>query len=222
MRRYLPFIIVAAVAILTLGSAATLYRAKRVPALAIPKDQMVSKKADAESLHVRGRSDAPVTLEEFGDFQCPPCGHLAGSINQLELEYHPRLRVIFRHFPLANHRHARAAAFAAEAAGRQGRFWEMHDLLYREQSVWSKAAEVQPLLNTYAESLKLNIDRFKKDMESEEAKARVASDQKRGAALGVKNTPTIFINGHELPAASLNPAGLRTAIDAAINAKTPP
>src|SRR5207253_3753422 len=129
MRRYLPFVIVGAVALLTLGSATMLYRAKRLPVLTIAKNDVASGMDDSESIHILGSHDAPVTLEEFGDFQCPPCGILSGPINQLEQDYRPRLRVIFRHFPLVTHAHALEAAVAAEAAGAQGRFWEMHDLL---------------------------------------------------------------------------------------------
>jgi protein-disulfide isomerase len=103
-----------------------------------------------ESIHIRRRSDAPVTLVKFGDFRCPPCATLADPIDKLEREYRPRLRLVFRHLPFPNHQHAREAALVAEAAGLQGRFWEMHDLLYREQSVWSKAPDVGVLFNSYA------------------------------------------------------------------------
>jgi protein-disulfide isomerase len=219
MRRYLPFIIVGAVALLTLGSGAMLYRAKRLPVLTIPKNQVSSRADGADSVHILGPPDAPVTLEEYGDFQCPPCGILAGPINQLEQDYRPRLRVIFRQFPLINHQHAREAAFASEAAGLQGRFWEMHDLLYREQSVWSKAPDVRLLFNSYAGILGLNIDRFKKDMETDKVKARVTFDQQQGTALGVKNTPTILLNNRALNPSDLNPANLRTVIDAAVKVK---
>src|SRR6202049_3103488 len=106
MRRYLPFVIVRAVALLTLGSATILYRAKRLPVLTIAKNHMASGMDDAKSIHVLGNPDAPVTLEEFGDFQCPPCGTLSGPINQLEQDYRPLLRVIFRHFPRTMHQHA--------------------------------------------------------------------------------------------------------------------
>jgi protein-disulfide isomerase len=101
----------------------------------------------------------------------------------------------------------------------QGRFREMHDLLYREQSVWSKAPDVRVLFSAYAGMLGLNIDRFKKDMESEQAKARVNFDEQQAVTLGVATTPTIFINTHQVPAAYLNPPGLRAAIDAVINEK---
>jgi len=95
----------------------------------------------------------------------------------------------------------------------------MYDVLYREQSNWSNATDVPALFNTYAEMLGLNIDRFKKDMDSDKAKARVELDEQRGAALGLANTPTIFINNRQVPPASLNPAGLRAALDSAMNAK---
>ncbi len=178
MRRYLPFVIVAAVALATLASGTILYRAKRLPALAIPENSTTSAMGGTEMVHVRGRADAPVTLVEFGDFQCPPCATLADPINKFEREYASRLRVVFRHLPLANHQHAREAALASEAASLQNRFWEMHDLLYREQSVWSKAQDVRVLFNAYAGMLGLNIDRFRKDTESEQAKARVKSDER--------------------------------------------
>ena len=219
MKRYLPFFIVGTVALVTLASGALLYRAKRLPALAIPENSTTSAMGGTEMVHVRGRTDAPVTLVEFGDFQCPPCANLSDPINKLERDYGSRLCVVFRHLPLANHQHAREAALASEAAGLQGRFWEMHDLLYREQSVWSKAPDVRVLFNAYAGMLGLNIDRFRKDMESEQAKARVKSDEKQAAALGLANTPTIFINDRRVPPARLNPSGLRIAISAAMNQK---
>lgn len=199
-----------------------LYRAKRLPVLSIAKDHLASGLDDDKATHILGNPDAPFTLEEFGDFQCPPCGMLSGPINQLEQDFRPRLRVIFRHFPLTMHQHAREAALACEAAGRQGRFWQMHDVLYREQAVWSKAADVQPLFDTYAGMLGLKIDRFKKDMESDEVKRRVAADQEQGAALGITITPTIFINDRALPNASLSPASLHAAVEAAMNGKSPP
>ncbi|MEP6708593.1 MAG: thioredoxin domain-containing protein [Verrucomicrobiota bacterium] len=221
MRRYLPFIIVTAVGLLTIGSGAMLYRAKRLSMRTAPKNYIVSGLPGGEPMHVRGRLDAPVTLEEFGDLQCPPCGTLAGAIDQLLRDYQPRLRLIFRHFPLVTHQRAREAAFASEAAGLQGRFWEMHDLLYRGQSIWSNAADVRLSFNTYAGILGLDIDRFKKDMGSEQVRQRVAADRQRGASLGVTRTPTVFINNHALPAASVTPAGLRAAIDAAMKAPLP-
>ncbi len=220
MKRYLPFIIVAVVAVATLGSGTMLYRAKRTHLLTIAEDKIVSEKGNAESIHIRGNPDAPVTLEEFGDFQCPPCGNIASFLDELVKEYDPRLRIVFRNYPLPNHQHARNAALAAEAAGLQGRFWDMHDVLYREQAVWSKANNVRELFDSYAGMIGLNLDQFKKDIEGEKAKARVDSDQERANSLGVRSTPTVFINNREVGPNDKTPKGLRATIDAALKEKS--
>ena len=219
MRRYLPFLIVATVALITLGSGLFLYRAKR-PALPSSKSSTTPAADETRGLHVRGSAAAPVTLEEFGDFECPPCGTMSGVLHGAEEKYGARLRLIFHQFPLAMHVHAREAALASEAAHLQGRFWEMHDLLYQEQPIWTKAPDVPSLFNSYAGKIGLDVDRFKKDMQGTEAKTRVAMDQKLGTARGVTSTPTIFINNVILPPTSLNPKDLHAAIDAALNEKT--
>ncbi len=220
MKRYLPFIIVAVVAIATLGSGAMLYRAKLPHPLTIPEDKSVSREGDAESMHVRGNANAQVTLEEFGDFQCPPCGSISGFLDELVKEYDPHLRIVFRNLPLEMHQHAREAALAAEAAGLQGRFWEMHDVLYREQATWSKADNPRELFDSYAGMIGLDVDQFKKDMDGEKARARVDSDQERANSLGVQMTPTVFINDHQMSPNDKTPEGLRAAIDAALKEKS--
>ena len=221
MKRYLPFIIVGVVALLAVGSGAMLYRARR-PAPLVSAQNVSAKKTGADRLHVRGQRDAAVTLEEYGDFQCPPCGTLSPVIDEIERNYHPRVRVVFRHFPLPMHAHAAAAAYAAEAAGLQGRFWEMHDLLYREQSVWSKATDVQTIFNAYAGMLGLNADRFKADMQSAAVKTAVETDHREGAERGVKSTPTVFINNLALAPTALTKPGLQAAIDSAIKESSSP
>jgi protein-disulfide isomerase len=218
LNRILPFIIVAVVGFVTLGAAIMLYRAKRPQTTDIPK-AIADSKENAEEVHVRGPAHAVVTLEEYGDFQCPPCGELEAPLQQIERDYASSLRVIFRHFPFPIHEHAHEAAYAAEAAGLQGRFWEMHDLLYREQAIWAKTKDVQPLFDSYAGMIGLNLERFKKDVGDEQVKAKVESDRKRGEELGVRNTPTIFINNQSVPPTSLNPTALRAAIDAALKDK---
>ena len=220
MKRYLPLIIVAVVAIATLGSGAMLYRAKLPHPLTIPEDKSVSREGDAESMHVRGNANAQVTLEEFGDFQCPPCGSISGFLDELVKEYNPHLRIVFRNLPLEMHQHAREAALAAEAAGLQGRFWEMHDVLYREQATWSKADNPRELFDSYAGMIGLDVDQFKKDMDGEKARARVDSDQERANSLGVQMTPTVFINDHQMSPNDKTPEGLRAAIDAALKEKS--
>lgn len=221
MKRYLPFIIVGTVAFLTVGSGAMLYRAKRPAPLVIPKGRESS--GLDQSTHIRGNPQASFTLEEFGDFQCPPCGKIAPVISKLEREYGQELRMIFHHLPLNIHAHAREAACAAEAAGLQNRYWEMHDLLYREQAVWSSATDVPALFASYAGILGLNIDRFKKDMGSDKVKALVSADEKLASGLGVTDTPTILINNQPVAPNALNEAGLRGAIgDAKARSKERP
>jgi protein-disulfide isomerase len=216
MKRYLPFLIVVAVALITFGGGLMLYRANLLPEPTAAKDSGTS------AMHVRGNAKAPVTLEEFGDFECPPCAMMSTAIHQLEKDYGARLRVIFRQFPLAMHPHAREAALASEAAHLQGKFWEMHDLLYREQAAWSKAADVLAMFSTYAGTLGLDVERFKRDMQSPETNARVTADREHGVSRGVHSTPTIFINNTVLPSTSTNPAGVRTAIEAALKEKPQP
>ncbi|MBX6326752.1 MAG: thioredoxin domain-containing protein [Chthoniobacterales bacterium] len=216
MKRYLPFAIVAAVGLATLGSGAMLYRAKRSHVLAIAPEMAASEMGSDQSPHIRGNPNAPVTLEEYGDYQCPPCGMFAVFADELVKEYEPRLRIIFRNFPLSIHQHAREAAQAAEAAALQGRFWEMHDILYREQSTWSNAANARELFESYAEKIGLNVDQFRKDIDSEPVRARVDSDRARGDSLGIQTTPTLFINNRPLEPKDKNPEGIRAAINAAL------
>jgi protein-disulfide isomerase len=218
MKRYLPFVIVGVVALATIGSGAMLYRAKRPQVVSIPESQMLQK-GDTVSAHVRGNPDAPVTLEEYGDFQCPPCGMFAAFLGQLEKEYDSRLRVVFRNFPLKVHEHAREAALAAEAAGVQGHFWEMHDVLYREQEAWSKAPNVRELFESYAGTIGLDLDKFKKDMDGDKTRERVEADRQRGESLGIQTTPTLFINNQPLNQEHKNPEGIRGEINAALAKK---
>jgi protein-disulfide isomerase len=219
MKRYLPFVIVVVVALATFGSGTMLYRAKRPQVKNIPESQSVAARSDA-SAHVRGNPDAPVTLEEFGDFQCPPCGQFAVFTEELLREYDSRLRVVFRNFPLPGHEHAREAALAAEAAGFQGKFWEMHDTLYREQETWSKAPNVRELFESYAGTIGLDVDQFKKDMDGDKARERVDSDHTLADSLGIKMTPTLFINNRPVEPKDKNPEGVRAAINAALEEKS--
>jgi protein-disulfide isomerase len=216
MKRYLPFIIVLGVGLATFGSGAMLYRAKHSQLQAIPEDKALPAGTASESMHVRGNPNAPVTLEEFGDFQCPPCGSFAAFAEELLKEYDSRVRLIFRSFPLSVHEHAREASLAAEAAGLQGHFWEMHDVLYREQAAWSKAPNTRELFESYAGTIGLNVDQFKKDMDGEQAKARVDADKARAESLGINLTPTLYINGQPVDSKDKNPEGVHAAINAAL------
>lgn len=212
MKRYLPFLIVGAVALITFGSGLWFYRSTKTAA-------PTAGEGAVTGLHVRGAKSASVTLEEFGDFQCPPCGLMATVLEKEEQEYARNLRVVFHHFPLAVHAHAREAALAAEAAHNQGHFWEMHDLLYKEQMAWAKAENVPALFDSYAEKIGLDVARFKKDLQSPEVAARVDADQKLGSSRGVTSTPTMFVNNVLVPAIDMNPANLHKKIEEAVKGK---
>lgn len=223
MKRYLPFAIIIAALVIAIGGGTLLFRIKqqRIAAANLAgtaaSAKVYASELGAEPAHVRGAAGAPVTLEEFGDFQCGPCGDLSSTLEKIEDDYGGRLRVVFRQFPLAMHLHALEAARASEAAGLQGRFWEMHDLLYHERFIWPRAPDVGTAFSDYAKTLGLDIERFKKDMNGEQVKARILADQRRARALGVDRTPIIFINNRQVPATSLTPPGLHAAIDAALN-----
>jgi protein-disulfide isomerase len=218
MRRFLPFFIVALVAAATLSAATWLYRTKMAAAVAaLPAKPAAApvEKEDTSDVHSLGAANPLVTLEEFGDFQCPPCGMLSAPINQMIKEF-PQMRLVFKDFPLAMHQHGMEAAHAAEAAALQGHFWEMHDVLFHEQAVWSKSSNVNELFYAYAAMIKCNVSRFKKDMDGDEVAERVRKDQAEGKKLGVTNTPTIFLNDKAVPPSSLSPKDLHDAIESHI------
>ena len=172
----------------------------------------------AEPAHARGPATASVALEEFADFQCPACAQLYPMLKSIESEYGARVRVIFREFPLNQHQHAIAAGRVAEAAGLQGRFWEMHDMLYENRATWSKAVDVGPIFEHYARQLGLNLEQFNRDQTSMIVETRISKDHQRGLSLRIKATPTIYLNGAEIPYAQWRTVeGLRTVVNKALN-----
>jgi len=141
--------------------------------------------------HVRGPAGAPVTLVEYGDFECPYCGAAHAIVKQIQELLGESLRFVFRHFPLAQmHPHAERAAEASEAAGAQGRFWEMHDLLYEHQQTLDDSHLVR-----FAETLELDVVRFTRELREGIYRERVREDFMSGVRSGVNGTPTFFING---------------------------
>jgi protein-disulfide isomerase len=141
--------------------------------------------------HVQGPADAPVTLVEYGDFECPHCGAAYVIVKEIQEVMGDELRFVFRHFPLAQiHPHAEPAAEASEAAGGQGKFWEMHDLLFENQQTldpWHLAA--------FAEQLELDAVKFVRELQEGRYRERVREDFMSGVRSGVNGTPTFFING---------------------------
>ena len=153
----------------------------------------LSQPVDAERDHVQGPADAPVTLVQYGDFECPNCGDMYPVIKRIQERLGPRIRFVFRHFPLSEiHPHAKHAAEAAEAAGAQSDelFWRMHDTLYENQDALSDAD-----LKEYAAQLDLDTERFERELDNHEHEESVREDFSSGARSGVNGTPTLFING---------------------------
>jgi len=151
----------------------------------------LADEVDPERDHIRGPDEAPVTLLEYGDFQCPYCGQAEPIIRQLLQSFGADLRYVFRHLPLADvHPNAQMAAEAAEAAAAQGKFWEMHDALLDHQDELDP-----PALRAYAEELELDVDRFWDEVRRREHAPRVAEDVSSADESGVAGTPTFFING---------------------------
>ena len=141
--------------------------------------------------HAAGPDDAPVTLVEYGDYECPYCGMAYPIVKAVQRELGSQLRFVFRNFPLAEiHPHARHAAQAAEAAAAQGKFWEMHDLLFEHQH----ALEDEDLIG-YAKSLGLDAEQLARELEAGTYAKRVRDDFRSGVRSGVNGTPTFFLNG---------------------------
>jgi protein-disulfide isomerase len=141
--------------------------------------------------HIQGPADAPVTLLEYGDYECPYCGAAYPIVKQVQAKMGSRLRFVFRNFPITtSHPHAEQAAEAAEAAAAQGRFWEMHDYLYEHQR------HLEPDdLRAYAGELGLDVDRFEDELAQHAHAERVRDDFMSGVRSGVNGTPTFYING---------------------------
>ena len=147
---------------------------------------------------IKGNKDASITLIEYSDFQCPACKTYAPMIKKLSEEYKDNIKVVYRHYPLPQHKNAKAAAYGAEAAGKQGKFWEMHDLLFEKQEEWSNEGDITEKLSIFAESLGLNKDEWRADYESQEVKDAVNADVTLANMINISSTPTFLLNGEKI------------------------
>lgn len=152
----------------------------------------------------KGPADASVTLIEYSDFQCPACAAYYPLLKQLNQDFEGQIKFVYRHFPLMQiHANAELAAKAAEAAGLQGKFWEMHDMIFENQKSWASSANAAVIFAGYAVSLGLDSEKFATDINSTEVKQKVLRDYQSGLKAGVNGTPTFFINGEKIA----NPRG---------------
>jgi protein-disulfide isomerase len=170
--------------------------------------------------HVRGAKDGKVTLVEFGDFQCPACGAYEPIVRQVLADNKDTLKFSFRHFPLMQiHKNALLAAKASEAAGLQGKFWEMHDILYDKQEEWGEALNARDFIITYATTIGLDVKKFTTDLESKTIEDKILAEFKEGTTLDIQGTPTFFLNGKKLESNPRNLAEFDAAIKDAANTK---
>jgi protein-disulfide isomerase len=232
MKRYLPFIIILIVLVAVIGIfSVTLRRGNgdAYSSLGIPNSNQpsptdgnsnVQNQPSPAPTKPNVKVSSPVVLEEYGDYQCPPCGQLYPELKQIEHEYGNQVQIVFHHFPLTKmHKNAMAAAHAAEAARNQNKFWEMHDRLYRNQKEWTELDDPRPIFISYARQLSLNIDQFRQDMESNQIDQRISADIQRGTSQGVTGTPTIFLDTHMLRYEATNSVGLRRGINVLLERK---
>jgi protein-disulfide isomerase len=165
---------------------------------------------------VKGNRDAKAVLIEYSDLQCPACAQYYPLLEKITEELGDKLAVAYRHFPLPNHRNAKPAAYAAEAAGRQGKFWEMHDIIFDNQDVWKDKRNAEEVFINYAQTLNLNVDQFKTDFASKEIRKMIDGAYQNAVGLRLNSTPTFFLNGKKL-SSPRNYEAFRNIIIQAIN-----
>ncbi len=206
---YRPFLIIALVLLVAAAGTALLLKSNQ-------RGDSSSRTTDTQSPDSakKNASNTVVTLEEFGDYQCPPCGQLHPTLKKLKQEYGPNLNFIFRNLPLIKiHPNALAAAQAAEAARIQNHFWEMHDLLYENQSLWKDDINPRSIFIKFAADLGLNTAQFTRDLDDKQIQMRIEADMDAAAKQGIDGTPTILINGRQLRVEMTTPDGVRKGIE---------
>jgi protein-disulfide isomerase len=180
-----------------------------------PADIYTSASAGAQPPHILGSPTASVTVEEFADFQCPTCASVHNLMKQITSTYGNRIKFIFRAFPLVQiHDKAYDAAVAAEAAGMQGKYWDMQNMLFVNQKNWAASTDHRKLFADYAGQIGLDVEKFQNDILGIPAKSRVDAELQRARSLRVSSTPTIYVNGVQIPFDQVTMEGMRRIIDA--------
>ncbi len=184
-----------------------------------PQDTTVPNYANAPAgatpANSKGMENSLVVVEEFADFQCPTCAVVHPKMKEVMAKYGNRVKFVFRNYPLSQvHPNAYRAATAAEAAGLQGKFWEMQDLLFTNQGNWSNQPDPLKLFADYAKQLSLDVEKFNNDILAMSTKSRVDADINRGRTLNITSTPSVLINGKLIPFSQVEVAGLSNLIEA--------
>ena len=165
--------------------------------LLTPKDAYVTG-GIKDGKYIPATTDAKITLVEFGDYQCPACGAYSELVTNIITEFSGKVNLVFRNFPLPQHSNANLTSYAAEAAGLQGKFWEMHKKLYDTQEEWSNAVTAKDIVIRYAKEMGLDEKKFKEDLDSSKIKDKVTKDVADANLIGINSTPTFFVNGQKI------------------------
>lgn len=229
----LPFVIIGIVLLVAIVGGWYLYSSsnKKSPVANVNKNTapnaarpnntpLVSNVQGAQPPNFKGAQNSSVVVEEFADYQCPTCATMHPVMNEVSSAYGSRIKFIYRNFPLTQiHKNAYEAAVSAEAAGLQGKFWDMQNLIFQNQKTWSNVENVRPVFEGYAQTLGIDVEKFKTDVAGLAAKQRVDADIQRAQSLRVSSTPTVLINGVAVPFEQMTIDGMKRIIDAEL-AKT--
>ncbi len=185
------------------------------------KDDSSSPSTSVSTISVKplGEGKTGVTLTEYGDFQCPACLQAEPLVQQVVQKYKKDIFFEFKNFPIPGHQNAVSSARTALAANLQGKFWEMHDILYQNQSTWSEVSNPYTVFESYAQNLGLDLAKFKQDFESGEVNDAINADKSAGQQLGVTGTPTFYLDGKKLDPTPTTLDEFSKLIDSAITAK---
>ncbi len=185
----------------------------------VSTDELLTVAADD---WIKGNKDASVTLVEYFDFECEACGAYYPVVKRLAEELGNEVRFVNRYFPLPGHKNSMTSALAVEAAGRQGKYWEMHNILFENQRDWGERQASDPkIFENYARQIGLDMERYGKDIASQEVKDRIERDLRAGQELGLEGTPSFFLNGKKIE----TPRGyeaFKTLIQSAISESSKP
>lgn len=168
-----------------------------------------------------GPSNARVVLLEYGDYQCPPCVTLHRAVDDMLAKHGQEVRFVFRHYPTKRHRNAERAAEAAEAAGAQGKFWQMHAKLYDNQGEWYGMADPMPAFARYAREVGLDDARFTSDIESKRFRSKIRESKEEAKGLGVRGAPALFLNGARVMKLPLQTGALEALVVDALRRSGP-
>lgn len=213
------WIIFAALVVLAVGGLIIFSEKNKVDVDSIDANTILPTSQDNGNIadHVYGKADSKVILINYGDFQCSGCGAAHPRIKAIVEEYQDQIAFVFRNYPItSSHPNAKFAAASAEAAGLQGKYWEMYDLIYDSQSEWeslSSSNRLEVFLG-YARQIGLDENQFKSDLSNNDISKKIALDQELGKKVGVDATPTFFLNGQKLDSSIWgDDTNLKSAID---------